>query len=203
MSHVLIRTAGGTVTLPDPATIMIDRADGGQLVVHPSRRVWDRTALSRGELEAWNLLVAAAARGMLDAVPALDGGCLNYWDAGNWALHVAAEPPGAKRGPAHRVLHLHLCGRSPRSSDPSWAWGEAPRFPPYADRLTWSQGKHPFTAQECTAIVARTADVLRTVYGLADAQGLDSRACRRCGYPAPGADLVDGWCPTCRAAAQS
>ena len=50
MSHVLMRTRGGTVCQPDPATIMLDRADGGQLVVYPPRRVWDRTALSRGEL---------------------------------------------------------------------------------------------------------------------------------------------------------
>jgi hypothetical protein len=203
MSHVLIRTAGGTVALPDPATIMIDRSDGGQLVVHPPRRVWDRTALTRDELEAWNLLVAAVARAMLDTVPALAGGCLNYWDAGNWALNDAADPPGPKTGPAHRVLHLHLCGRSPQSDDPSWRWGEAPLFPAYTDRLAWSHGKWPFTPDESTAIVARAAEVLRTVYGVADAQGLASRACGKCSYPAPEADVVDGWCPTCRAAAQS
>ena len=47
MSHVIMRGSGGRVCLPDPATTMIDRADGGQLVLYPPRRVWDRTALTR------------------------------------------------------------------------------------------------------------------------------------------------------------
>ncbi len=95
MSHVLVRATGGTVSLPDPATIMIDRADGGQLVLHPPRRVWDRTALTRDELVAWHLLIAATARAMLETLPQLEGGCLNYWDAGNWALQRGG---GSTRG---------------------------------------------------------------------------------------------------------
>lgn len=201
MSHVLMRTRGGTVCQPDPATIMLDRADGGQLVVYPPRPVWDRTALTRDELVDWNLLVAAAARAMLEALPQLEGGCVNYWDAGNWALNAAAPPLGPKTGREHRVLHLHLCGRSPRSTDPSWAWGESPFFPPYADRLAWSRGRQPLSAGECAAIVERAGQVLREAYGEADALGLDSRACAACGYPAPAADLVDARCPACRAAA--
>lgn len=197
MSHVLVRATGGSVCQPDPATIMIDRADGGQLVVYPRRPVWDRTALDRAELEAWNLLVAATARAMLETLPQLAGGCLNYWDAGNWALNEAAGQAGPKTGPAHRVLHQHLCGRSPRSTDPSWAWGEAPFFPPFAGRLAWSAGKAPLAAHECAAIVARSVDLLREVYGVADAQGIDSVSCRRCGYPTPAIDLCDGACPAC------
>lgn len=198
MSHVLMRTRGGTVCQPDPATIMIDRADGGQLVVYPPRRVWDRIALTRDELVDWNLLVAAAARAMLETLPQLDGGCLNYWDAGNWALNAAAPPAGPKTAAGHRVLHLHLCGRSPRSTDPSWAWGESPFFPPYADRFAWSRGKQALTAAECAAIVAQTAAVLRGAYASPDALGLDSAACAACGYPTPAGDLLEGRCPGCR-----
>ena len=112
MSRVLLRTAGGDLCLPDPKTIMIDRADGGQLVVNPPRRVWERTALAVAELVAWNLLVAATARAMIECLSQLDGGCINYWDAGNWALNDAADPRGPKRGPTHRVLHQHVIGRS-------------------------------------------------------------------------------------------
>lgn len=198
MSHVLMRTRGGTVCQPDPATIMLDRVDGGQLVVYPPRPVWDRTALARHELVDWQLLVAAVARAMLDTLPQLQGGCINYWDAGNWALNAAAAPEGPKTAPAHRRLHLHLCGRSPGSTDPSWAWGESPFFPAYADRFAWSRGRQPLTAQECRQIVARTAEVLRRDYAAVDALGLDSRPCAACGYPAPAADLDDGRCPGCR-----
>lgn len=203
MSHVLVRATGGTVSLPDPATIMIDRADGGQLVLHPPRRVWDRTALTRDELVAWHLLIAATARGMLETLPQLEGGCLNYWDAGNWALNAAAEPPGLKTARSSRVLHQHLCGRSPHSSDPSWTWGESPFFPRYADRLAWSAGKKALTPEECAAIVERTVEVLRESYGDIEAQAIDSTACGRCTYPTPGDDLQDRMCPRCRAGGAS
>lgn len=197
MSHVLMRGRGGTVCLPDPPTIMIDRADGGQLVVYPPRRVWDRTALTRDELVAWELLVTATARGMLETLPQLDGGCLNYWDAGNWALNTAAAPEGPKRGPDARVLHLHLCGRSPRSTDPSWAWGESPFFPAFANRFSWSRGKRPLTPGECGAVVARTLTVLEAHYDEADALGIHAVPCAVCAFPAPVADLTGGVCPSC------
>lgn len=199
MSHVLFRNVGGSVTLPDPRTIMIDRRDGGQLVVYPPRRVWDRTALDAAELTQWNLLVAATAAAMLDTLPQLRNGCVNYWDAGNWALNVEASPAGPKVGSAHRVLHQHLVGRSPESTDPSWAWGESPFFPRFSDRFTWSQGKAPFTPAECTTLVARLAHVLVERYGVPAGAVLPVAGCARCGYPAPACDLDPdtGACPGC------
>lgn len=200
MAHVLTRAAGGSVSLPDPATIMIDRQDGGQLVVHPPRPVWDRTALSRAELVDWSLLVAATARAMLETLPQLEGGCVNYWDAGNWALNPAADPPGPKPGPAHRRLHLHVCGRSPRSTDPSWRWGESPMFPLYADRFAWSRGKQVLDAAECRALVARAQEVLAADYGASPAAGLTFEVCATCSYPTPPTDLSSGRCLECRTA---
>ena len=203
MSHVLMRGTGGRVCLPDPATTMIDRADGGQLVLYPPRRVWDRTALTRDELVAWHLLIASTARAMLDTLPQLAGGCLNYWDAGNWALNPAAEPAGPKDPRTARVLHQHLCGRSPHSSDGAWQWGESPFFPAYVDRFAWSAGKAPFTAAESVAIVERTVTVLREAYGEPAAQDITSAACGACGYPAPLDDLDPATtrCPACQALA--
>ena len=199
MSHVIMRGSGGRVCLPDPATTMIDRADGGQLVLYPPRRVWDRTALTREELVAWHLLIAATARGMLETLPQLAGGCLNYWDAGNWALNPAADPPGPKDPRASRVLHQHLCGRSPHSSDGAWQWGESPFFPAYTERFAWSAGKRPFTAAECVAIVAQTSRVLADAYGEVSALTATG-VCAGCGYPTPAPDLVaaTGRCPTCQ-----
>ena len=201
MSHVLFCGVGGSVTLPDPRTIMIDRRDGGQLVVYPPRRVWDRTALDASELTQWNLLVAATAVAMLDTLPQLCDGCVNYWDAGNWALNTEASPEGSKAGPAHRVLHQHLVGRSPASTDPSWAWGESPFFPRFTDRFAWSEGKAPFTSAECAALVARLTQVLVERYGVLDAADGAGSVCARCGYPTPEVDLEPGprVCPGCAA----
>lgn len=201
MSHVLFRGAGGSVTLPDPRTIMIDRRDGGQLVVYPPRSVWDRTALDVSELTQWNLLVAATAAAMLDTLPQLRDGCVNYWDAGNWALNADAPPAGAKTGPAHRVLHQHLVGRSLVSSDSSWAWGESPFFPHFRDRFAWSEGKAPFTAAECAALMARLSQVLVERYGVLDAAASATSVCARCGYPTPAVDLDPAIrvCPGCSA----
>ena len=96
------------------------------------------------------------------------------------------------------MLHQHLCGRSPRSLDRAWQWGESPFFPAYADRLAWSAGKQALRPSECEAIVARTVVVLREVYGEPSAQGIDSQACGGCSYTAPASDLLEGRCPGCR-----
>ena len=199
MSHVLCRGSGGAVALPAPKTIMVDRRDGGQLVVYPPRRVWERSALDAAELTQWNFLVAAAAAAMLDTLPQLRDGCVNYWDAGNWALHPDAAPAGPKTGRAHRVLHQHLIGHSPMSTDASWAWGESPFYPRYKDRFEWSKGKAPLTAAECGVLVARMTRVLLERYGVVVA---DARECPRCAYPTPG-DGVDAGrsvCPNCAVA---
>jgi hypothetical protein len=101
---------------------------------------------------------------MLETLPQLDDGCINYWDAGNWALHRDAPPQGDKVGRLHRHLHMHLLGRSRRATSASWQWGEAPRFPRFADRSAWAAAHEPLTDEECQAIGARTRLVLNTVY---------------------------------------
>lgn len=149
-SELIFTCAGGRVSMPAPP--LNDRRDGGHLVVSPPRDVWDRTALSRAELAAWSELVAATGHAMLEALRQLEGGCINYWDAGNWSLHDDAEPKGPKTGRGHRHLHLHVFGRSRSAESPSWAWGEAPRFPAFADRLSWAAAFEPLDDDECARI---------------------------------------------------
>jgi len=162
----LLSCAGGKVELPDRSLVLVDRADGGNLVVLPPRPVWDRSELDARELTQWSFLIAATARAMLDALPQLAEGCINYWDAGNWRLNVAAEPAGSKSGPKHRSVHMHLLGRSRTAKDRSWAWGEAPVFPKYADRFAWAKGREPLNAEECAAIVQRARELLLERYGM-------------------------------------
>jgi diadenosine tetraphosphate (Ap4A) HIT family hydrolase len=151
----------GRVALPNAGEVMNDRASGGHLVVYPARVVWDRTAFTRDELGDWSWLIACAARAMLEALPQLRGGCINYWDAGNFAMNDAAPPAGFKDAPAHRRLHQHLLGRSPQGTDADWPWGDAPVFPTYANRVAYCENRQPLDAGECAAISAH----LRRAFG--------------------------------------
>jgi GNAT superfamily N-acetyltransferase len=164
VTAVLFTCAGGSVVKPQ--LVLVDRADGGHLIVNPPRVVWERSELSRDELIGWSLLVAATGRAMIDTLPQLDGGCINYWEAGNWALNECAEPRGPKEARRHRVVHMHLLGRSPAAVDASWRWGEAPRFPSFSDRLTWAARFEPLTAAECRAVIKRAVDLLTHHYGV-------------------------------------
>ena len=166
MKRTLLAGPGGTLVLPDTTALLASREDGGHLVVLPPRDVWERSELEPEELTQFSFLVAAAARAMLDSLPQLEGGCINYWEAGNWALNDAAEPPGPKTARQHRHMHLHLLGRSPTSKSAAWRWGESPRFPDFAERHTWAAGFQPLTDPECRAIVAHTVDALTGRYGV-------------------------------------
>jgi diadenosine tetraphosphate (Ap4A) HIT family hydrolase len=185
MSLTLLRGDGGALVLPDPMSLLVSREQGGNLVVNPPRPVWERSELSADELTQFGFLVSAAGRAMIDVLPQLAGGCINYWEAGNWALNDDAEPRGRKEARSFRRMHLHLLGRSPASTDPTWKWGESPRFPAFAERHSWAAGFERLTAAECYQIVSRTDALLRTKYGLLAGQIADWSPCDRCGYPAP------------------
>lgn len=151
--RVLLSCAGGQVICP--ATVLCDRADGGHLVVNPPRPVWERNCLLPSELALWSLLVAATGQAMLDALPQLADACLNYWEAGNWALNDQAEPVGRKDVQSTRRVHLHIFGRSRDAKHPDWQWGESPRFPKYSERLAWASALQPLTEAECDALTQR------------------------------------------------
>ena len=166
MSLILFSSDGGDLILPDRASLLVSRENGGNLVVNPPRAVWERSELTAAELIHFSFLVAAAGRAMLDVLPQLEGGCINYWEAGNWALNDQAEPKGRKTARAHRRMHLHLLGRSPSSTSETWQWGESPRFPAFAERESWAKDFEPLTAEECRRIVERTDALLRAKYGV-------------------------------------
>jgi len=162
----LFTCSGGVVTLPDDKLVFVDRRDGGHLVVNPPRVVWERGELTAEELARWSFLVAATGNAMLDVLPQLDGGCINYFEAGNWALNDEADPKGRKAAKTHRSMHLHLFGRSRFATDISWRWGEAPKFPDFKDRHAWAASRESLSDEECAKIVARTADLLQRRYNM-------------------------------------
>jgi diadenosine tetraphosphate (Ap4A) HIT family hydrolase len=176
MAKVVYKGPGGRVVVP--SGLFLDRSDGGHLVVNPPRDVWECSELTAEELVRWSFLVAAAGRAMIDSLPQLKGGCVNYFEAGNWALNDAAPPRGPKTAPEHRSMHMHIFGRSRGASHPSWRWGEAPRLPLYKDRKAFSTAFRPLDAKECAAIAARLKSLLTTRYGEL-ARGTKSRTKRK------------------------
>lgn len=182
---ILFECAGGVIALPAQRSLLADRADGGHLLANPRRTVWERSALDADELTAWSHLVAATGAAMLAVLPQLVGGCINYWEAGNWALNDAAEPEGPKRAPEHRKMHLHLLGRSRFSKSPDYQWGESPVFPRYADRVTWAAGKQRLTGEECVGVVKLADRILSDKYAMRERAGWE--ICDICGYPTPSA----------------
>lgn len=164
MSKVIHCCSGGEVILP--TRVLCDRQDGGHLIVNPPRRVWERSCLTPLELARWSLLVAATGRAMLDVLPVLRDGCLNYWEAGNWALNDRAEPVGPKSVETHRRVHLHIFGRRRDALDPDWRWGESPKFPDFAESESWASRFQPLTPSECDDIAARLLILLETDFRL-------------------------------------
>src|SRR3954462_1726691 len=154
MAGVIYKGAGGTVVLPK--MVFMDRTDGGHLIVNPPRDVWEQSELTAIEVAHWWFLVGAAGRAMIDVLPQLEGGCVNYFEAGNWALNDRAKPYGRKTARGHRNMHMHLFGRSPDARHKSWRWGEAPRLPDFAERDRFAKGFRALDARECAAIIART-----------------------------------------------
>ena len=177
---ILYACSGGEIVLPATDLVLVDRADGGNLVVNPPRPVWERSELHPDELVAWSFLVAATGKAMLATLPQLHLGCLNYWEAGNWALHPDAEPIGPKTAPGHRQVHLHLLGRSREAASPDLAWGEAPSFPSFVGRHAWAARHRRLNADECAATVVRAVETLREVYAL---DVPDARLCEHCAHP--------------------
>ena len=103
---------------------------------------------------------------MLDALPALQGGCINYWEAGNWALNDQAAHAGPKIAEDHRCMRLHVLGRSRNARHPDWRWGESPRFPDFANSTRWAAGLSTLTPLECDAVVKRLQNLLQTTFPL-------------------------------------
>ena len=164
MAATLVSSAGGSVELP--GLVLNDRRDGGHLVVNPPREIWERFELSPSELTQWAFLVAATGQAMIEELPQLRAGCVNYWEAGNWALNDDATPAGRKDPRKHRKVHLHVFGRSPGAVNRDWRWGESPRFPDYCNRLRWAAEFDPLTTAESDAVARRIRALLRDRFGV-------------------------------------
>ncbi len=183
MQIKLFSCVGGVVLLPTRNGALVSREDGGNLIVNPPRDVWERGELTAQELRNWSCLVAATGSAMLSCLPQLEGGCINYWEAGNWALNHYAPPAGVKRARDHRSVHLHLLGRN---LSPNWQWGESPIFPRYADRAGMASPEDRLTPVETHAIVNAIREALVCKYEIAPDEIEPTGSCASCAYPLAG-----------------
>ncbi|WP_395073550.1 hypothetical protein [Hyphococcus sp.] len=195
MQIKLFSCVGGVVLLPTRDGALVSREDGGNLIINPPRDVWERGELNAIELRGWSYLVAATASAMLSCLPQLEGGCINYWEAGNWALNEAARPVGVKRAPDHRSVHLHLLGRNMNAKSPNWQWGESPIFPRYAEKAGMAQTEDRLTPAETHNIVSALRQALIAKYEFAEDDMSPTAACPACSYPVAG-ERAEA-CPEC------
>ncbi|MEQ1923391.1 MAG: hypothetical protein ABL952_12865 [Pyrinomonadaceae bacterium] len=187
MSIKIFKCIGGEVVVPNNESVLVDAQDGGNLVIQPPRPVWERGELNHLELTNWAFLVAATGRAMLETLPQLENGCINYWEAGNWALNEQAYPTGVfKTAKEYRKVHLHLLGRNPKSTNPDLKWGEAPRFPDFNNRFAWAKNNERLTAEDCLEIVRYVKTCLTENYGFRTNEIEEFLLCQICGYPIVG-----------------
>lgn len=193
----MFHCTGGEIVLPDRNLVLVSGNDGGNLIVNPPRDVWERSELSPVELMQWSNLVAATGRSMLEELPQLENGCINYWEAGNWSLHTDCDPQGLKTAKEFRKVHLHLLGRSRTAA--RWKWGEAPKFPDFADRYSWASGNERLSAKECEKILDHVEFLLVMNYGMQPDQISPRIRCSLCGYPsAESTAQIPGLCTECK-----
>ena len=193
MSLKIFKCVGGEIVLPNKELVLVDAQDGGNLIVNPPREVWERSELNPVELTNWSFLVAATGKAMLETLPQLQDGCINYWEAGNWALNESAHPPGVfKTAKEFRKVHLHLLGRNPRSINSDMKWGEAPNFPNFSERFVWAAKNERLIADECVKIVQMTEEILQKTYKVLPNQIEQWTICQGCRYP-----IIETTCPEC------
>jgi len=120
VSVVLLDLVGVVVALPERPHISI--ADGGHLVVVPTRHVKDRRDLIEREFLQM-FYGSKLAAGALSVAFGVDW--FNFQENGNWSLGTDGQPH----------LHLHVYGRARAALEQPF--GEALRFPERRQLADW------------------------------------------------------------------
>lgn len=117
-SHRLIyRSQHFTVEAPEKP--LIDRQDGGHIVINPIEPVADRQMLTPYQAIDLMRLTIVAGHAMREVMRShgIDIGRINYQDNGNWSVFAPGGP----------TLHIHLYGRAIHAR--IQRYGEATYFP--------------------------------------------------------------------------
>lgn len=135
-----------------PAFPLVDRADGGHVVIEPRQFVSKRQHLSPVmaiELMRLTLLVGEAMETVMNK-QGVDIGRVNYQDNGNWSVF-------SDKGPC---LHYHLYGRA--RSAVLQPYGEALHFPHKDKYPEFYAAVQPLTDEDAGEIAAAILNLLKS-----------------------------------------
>jgi diadenosine tetraphosphate (Ap4A) HIT family hydrolase len=106
-------------TIEAPHEPLVDRNDGGHIIIHPKIKVTDRQQLDSQQAIEMMRMTIVAGQGLKDVMTAhgVHIGRINYQDNGNWSVFD-------RDGPS---LHVHLFGRATTARYQKY--GEACHFP--------------------------------------------------------------------------
>jgi diadenosine tetraphosphate (Ap4A) HIT family hydrolase len=121
---------------------LIDREDGGHLVIDPKLRVKDRQALSPEQAIELMRLTLIVGEAMTVALKSKDIniGRINYQDNGNWSVFNPEGP----------FLHIHLYGRATNAK--TQRFGQSLYFPHKDEQPDFYSGVKPLNTEDAIAI---------------------------------------------------
>lgn len=134
-----------------PSLPLVDRKDGGHLLIFPKVKVVNRQALSvRQAIELMRLtIVAGEAMTRVLIKHGVDIGRINYHDDGNWSVFKPGGP----------CLHVHLYGRA--KSAKVQKYGQALYFPHKEENPEFYKNCKSLTKRDVSAITSEIKKLLK------------------------------------------
>jgi diadenosine tetraphosphate (Ap4A) HIT family hydrolase len=137
---IIYESTNFIVEIPDKP--LVDRNDGGHIIITPKIKVVDRqqlTPLLAIELMRLTIVTGQAMTEVMNE-HGVNIGRINYQDNGNWSVFTAARP----------YLHIHLYGRA--ISAKYQKYGQACYFPDINDTPAYYKNFKPLMPLDITSI---------------------------------------------------
>lgn len=148
---IIYQTENFSVEAPDAP--LVDRNDGGHILIDPKVKVRDRQQLSPPqaiELMRLTIVVGEAMTRVMNR-HGVDVGRINYQDNGNWSVFSPEGPH----------MHVHTYGRA--KSAKVQRYGQACYFPHRDEQPEFYKDLKPLSAEDVSAIKKEIGDLLQEV----------------------------------------
>jgi diadenosine tetraphosphate (Ap4A) HIT family hydrolase len=125
-----------------PCDPLVDRDDGGHIIIDPKTKITDRQQLTSSQAIELIRLTIVAGQAMKEVMTAhgVNIGRINYQDNGNWSVFDPAGPS----------MHVHLFGRATTARYQKY--GEACHFPDKKSRPEFYRNFKPLTPFDIIAM---------------------------------------------------
>lgn len=140
MTALIFETNNFIVEVPDYP--LIDREDGGHIIINPKVKIRDRQALSPELAVELMRLTIVVGEAMTTALTnrGVDIGRINYQDNGNWSVFKDEGP----------FMHIHIYGRGKDAK--IQRYGQSLYFPHKDEDPNFYSGLRPLDAGDVEAI---------------------------------------------------